>query len=218
MVVDPIAATAAAAQAARAARVRFVAAEAVGVVGDGSVRGVALADGGVVEAPSVVLAAGCWSASSALGEAAGLAQDAVVPARGQLIELATTTPPEHVVFGAGGYLVPRGCGRVVVGSTVERVGFDKRVTPEAVEVLRARAERLSPSLGVAETMRVWAGLRPATPDGLPYLGRGATSGVVVATGHFRNGILLAPVTGEIVAALVTGATPPVDLAPFAVGR
>jgi len=217
-VVDPTAATAAAAQAARAARVRFVAGEAVGVVtSGGAARGVALADGGVLDAGAVVLAAGSWS-SSALGEAAGLAADAVVPVRGQLLELGTGAPPSHIVFGAGGYLVPRGRGRVVVGSTAERVGYDKRVTPGALETLRARAERLCPVLGGGETLRVWAGLRPASKDGLPFLGESATARLFVATGHFRNGILLGPLTGEIVAALVTGAAPPIDLGPFAPTR
>jgi glycine oxidase len=217
-VVDPIAVTAAAAQAARAAQVRFIAGEAVGVVAHGgAARGVTLAGGGVVDAGAVVLAAGSWSAS-ALGEAAGLAPDAVAPVRGQLLELGTVASPSHIVFGAGGYLVPRGRGRVIVGSTAERVGYDKRVTPDALESLRARAERLSPALGGGETLRVWAGLRPASKDGLPYLGESATARLFVATGHFRNGILLGPITGEIVAALVLGRRPPIDLAPFAVTR
>jgi glycine oxidase len=101
------------------------------------------------------------------------------------------------------------------------VGFDTSVTAEAIRALLAAAIRLVPSLAGARVTATWAGLRPRTPDDRPILGRilgRAAPGLVIATGHFRDGILLAPISGAIVAALVLGETPPVDLAPFAVDR
>ena len=118
-----------------------------------------------------------------------------------------------MVFGAGGYLVPRG-GRTLVGATVERTGFDKSTTREG----RLQLETIASRLGAAgKVIDHWAGLRPGTPDGLPLLGR-TEWGDIVATGHYRNGILLAPITAAIVRALALGEAPPVDLKPFAPDR
>ena len=157
-----------------------------------------------VEGELAVVAAGAWS-----GPIAGVH---VEPVRGQLL-LLDAPPPPSVVFGAGGYLVPRG-GRTLVGATVERVGFDKSTTREARLQLEAVAARLG---AVGPVVDQWAGLRPGTADGLPILGRTAW-GDIVATGHYRNGILLAPVTAAIVRALALGQPPPVDLRPFAPDR
>lgn len=158
---------------------------------------------GELRAGHLVLTAGCWSRD--------LLDVPVVPVRGQMLALACGPPP-HVVFGAGGYLVPRG-DRTLVGATVERAGFDRSVTAEG----RAQLEQVAAALGVrGEVVDHWAGLRPGSPDGLPTLG--VRDGVVVATGHFRNGILLAPITAAIVRALVLGERPPVDLRPFAPDR
>ncbi len=157
-----------------------------------------------VEGELAVVAAGAWS-----GPIAGVR---VEPVRGQLL-LVDVPPPPSVVFGAGGYLVPRG-GRTLVGSTVERTGFDKAITREGRLQLEAIAARLGAAGPVVDH---WAGLRPGTADGLPLLGR-TEWGDIVATGHYRNGILLAPVTAAIVRALALGETPPVDLKPFAPHR
>lgn len=181
----------------------------------GRASGVALASGDIARAGTVVLTAGAWS----LLEGSGLAAGSIEPIRGQMVELRLPSRPlDHVVFGPGAYLSPRDDGRVIVGSTQERAGFHKAVTVRGLRGLLDGAAALVPAVEDAEIARVWSGLRPATPDGAPLLGHGAFPRLVVATGHFRNGILLAPITGEIVAQLVAGAPPEVDLAPFAVDR
>lgn len=157
-----------------------------------------------VDGELAVVAAGAWS-----GPIAGCR---VQPVRGQLL-LIDVPPPPSVVFGAGGYLVPRD-GRTLVGATVEHVGFDKSTTREARVKLEAVAARLGASGPVVDH---WAGLRPGTTDGLPLLGK-TEWGDIVVTGHYRNGILLAPVTAAIVRALALGERPPVDLKPFAPDR
>lgn len=189
-------------------------AERVVVEGDRAV-GAALESGEIVRAGAVVLSAGAWS----LLPGSGLRPGEIEPIRGQMIELfAGARPFDRVLFGPGAYLSPRDDGRVLVGSTQEHVGFRKAVTARGIRGLLDGALALVPSLADAEITRTWSGLRPSTPDGAPLLGGGGARGLVVAAGHFRNGILLAPITGEIVAALVLGQRPPVDLAPFAVGR
>ncbi|HEX8951059.1 MAG TPA: FAD-dependent oxidoreductase, partial [Polyangia bacterium] len=122
------------------------------------------------------------------------------------------------VFGAGGYLVPRADGRVLVGSTEERVGFARDVTAAGLGTLCARAARLCPPLGALPVADHWSGLRPASADALPYIGGTPVGGLWICSGHFRNGILLAPLSGEIVAALVTGGTVPVDLTALSPSR
>jgi len=197
----------------------------VGIIGDdgaarvlvegGRATGVTLASGEVLRAGAVVIAAGAWS----LLEGSGLAEGWIEPVRGQMIELRTGARPfDHVLFGPGAYLSPRDDGRVIVGSTQERAGFHKAVTVRGIRGLLEGAAALVPALEDAEIARTWSGLRPATPDGSPLLGAGAVHGLWVATGHFRNGILLAPITGEIVASLVLDGRSPIDLAPFAVDR
>jgi glycine oxidase len=131
--------------------------------------------------------------------------------------LLAAAPPgfcRRMILDGESYLIPRADGRIVIGSTLEDVGFDKTVTLDAVGDLAARAARLMPELGRLPLETSWAGLRPATPDRLPYIGRGPLEGLIVATGHYRNGILLAPITAEIVADLLAGQEPPIDLAPF----
>ena len=121
-----------------------------------------------------------------------------------------------MLFASGEYLVPRIDGRVLAGSTVESVGFDKSTTPEGLASIAAAVARMTPSLAAAPVETSWAGLRPDTPDHLPILGV-ARPGLVVATGHFRSGIMLAPVTAEIVAEAIDGRSKR-DLAPFAPTR
>lgn len=197
-------------EACRRAGVTFFSGEALAVAEKGGrVTGV-IVEGAQIEAPRVVVATGSWSAK--------LGCSRVAPVRGQMIELAVEPPFRHVVFGDGGYVVPRSDGRVLCGSTEEHAGFDKRVTSDGLSRLRARVARLCPSLAETPIARSWSGLRPGTPDGLPLLGPGALEGLFVATGHFRNGILLLPVTVAIVSAWAGGAPSTVGLSAFSPAR
>jgi glycine oxidase len=199
--------------AAERAGARFVRADAraVAVRGD-EVAGVELAQGRI-DAPRVVVAAGAWSA---LLPGARIAADAVRPVRGQMIALRIAPPFQAVLRGGAGYAVPRGSETVIVGATVEEVGFDKSLTPEGIGRMRELADLLSPALAEAPIVERWAGLRPGSADGLPLLGTPLSGprGLVVATGHYRNGILLAPLTGDAVRDLVLDRAPRLDLAPF----
>jgi glycine oxidase len=105
-----------------------------------------------------------------------------------------------------------------VGATVEDVGFDKNVLPETIQQLHRAAARLVPELAAAPVVAGWAGLRPGTPDDLPILGQSETAGVFIASGHFRNGILLAPITAKIMADLIAGKTPALDISAFSPSR
>jgi glycine oxidase len=173
-------------------------------------------DAGALDAAHVVIAAGAWSS---LVDGVPLAPGAIAPVRGQMIELRAPSPPvRHVVFGAGGYLVPRADGRVLVGSTEERAGFVKEVTAAGLTTLGARAARLCPALASLPVADHWSGLRPASADSLPYVGATAVNGLWLCSGHFRNGVLLAPLSAEIMLALVTGGTVPVDMTALSPSR
>jgi glycine oxidase len=186
------------------------------VVEKNRVRGVAVEGGRRLRAPCVVLAAGSWS-SLVLGT--NLADGTVTPARGQMLELETPAPLlTRVVHGPRCYLVPRDDGRMLVGSTVEFVGYRREVTARAVRDLLDAAIALVPDLGAAALGASWSNFRPYTPDELPILGRSRIHGLLFATGHHRNGILLAPLTAEITCALALGKEPPVDVAPFEISR
>ena len=124
----------------------------------------------------------------------------------------------HVVRGPEVYLVQRSDGRIVVGSTLEDAGFDKRVNPDTVQRLHQKAAEMVPDLGQARMLEAWAGLRPGTPDDLPILGRGIVDGYFLATGHYRDGILLAPITAEVMTQLIRGLPPEFDLTPFSPAR
>jgi len=168
-------------------------------------------------APKVVIAAGAWSGT--LGELARH-EIPIRPARGQLLSLQTRGELiRHILYGREVYLVPRASGEVIVGSTVEFVGFEKHVTAAGVEGLLAAAQRLVPALGSRAMLAAWAGFRPSTPDELPYLGPvPGAPGLYIASGHFRNGILLAPVTGHLMAELLRDEKPSLSLSPFRLDR
>jgi len=170
-------------------------------------------DGRKQEGDTVVLAAGAWSALIS-----GVPRPIPVePVRGQMLQLAGC-PLAHAVSSADAYLVPRG-DSTIVGSTFERVGFDSSTTSNALDHLHRAATSLLPSLAGADVLSTWAGLRPLTPDGLPVLGRDPDfARVVYACGHGKNGILLAPITAECVAAMVAGTTLPIDVRAFDIMR
>jgi len=142
------------------------------------------------------------------------------PVKGQMLCLVmpSRTLLKHVVRSPEAYLIPRSDGRLLVGATVEEAGFDKRTDPATIQRLHRAAVALVPQLAKARILEDWAGLRPGTPDALPILGPTATPGYYVATGHFRDGILLAPITAEIMAAVIEGRTPEQDLTPFSPAR
>jgi len=163
--------------------------------------------------PVVVNCCGAWA-----GEMVGGRHVPTRPVKGQMLAVVGGTVVRHVIRGREVYVVPRTDGRVLIGATVEEAGFDKRVAPETIQRLHQAAANLIPQLGEAKMLEAWAGLRPATPDGLPILGPTSTPGYFVASGHFRDGILLAPITAKIMADLITGAPGSFDLAPFAPER
>jgi glycine oxidase len=205
-------------QAAAAAGARFLTGRYVRRVeiAAGAVTGVEL-DGERLPAGAVVVAAGSWSG---LVEGAGVPSQVVRPARGQLVSIETRPPLfRHVVSVHGrGYLVPRRDGTVLAGSTLEMVGFRKQVTVGGLVAILTLARAVVPALADAEVTGSWSNFRPFTEDHLPVLGTTAVRGLVLATGHFRNGILLAPVTAEAIAELVATGRSAIDLAPFSVAR
>ncbi len=142
------------------------------------------------------------------------------PVKGQM--LCVVMPEKelvrHVVRAPDVYLIPRSDGRMLIGATAEEAGFDKRTVPETIQKLRQAALDLVPKLADARILEAWAGLRPGTPDKLPILGTTPTPGYFVATGHFRDGILLAPVTAKVMGAMMTGQNSPIDLSKFSASR
>ena len=161
-----------------------------------------LAGGETIRAGDVVVAAGAWA-----GELAGAR---VRPLKGQILRLRDPDGPgllERVVRWEGGYLVPRGTGRYVLGATMEDKGFDTTVTAGGVWELLRDASELVPGVLELELEETFAGLRPTTPDNTPLIGRSERTGLVFATGHHRNGVLLASITGDLVADALDGAAP-----------
>lgn len=170
-------------------------------------------DGRTQHGRAVVLAAGAWIALL-VGAPRPIP---VEPVRGQMLRL-QGAPLSHAVSAGDAYLVPRG-ESTLVGSTLERVGFDCATTPAALERLRLAAVAAVPSLRDASVQGAWAGLRPMTPDARPIIGRDPDlRSVFYACGHGKNGILLAPLTAECVAALIAGSPPPLDVSPFDLQR
>jgi glycine oxidase len=185
----------------------------------GAVHGVALADGSQVRATQVVVAAGVWT-----GELAGLPEAALVPVRpvkGQIMRLHDPAGPgllRRVIRMGPTYITPRGDGRYVLGATSEERGFDTTVTAGAAfELLRDAAE-LVPGISELVIDEFAAGLRPGTPDNLPAIGPGEIGGLHWAVGHRRNGILLTPITAELIAGALAGEPLPDWAQPFAPAR
>jgi glycine oxidase len=203
---------------------------------------------GSISAGAVVVACGAWSSlltdatsrgatagesdtaqSSSLTFATPATHDAnaqqsprIEPVRGQILCYAMPEDEplvRHVVYGASGYVVPRRDGRLLAGTTTERAGFDKSVTEEGRRAIRLCAEEIAPGVASLKITDGWAGLRPRAEDDLPVLGASTEiENLFYATGHYRNGILLAPLTGALVAEMIMSGATPAPLAPFSPAR
>jgi thiazole synthase len=172
----------------------------------GRVERVCTAQAGDFVADQVVLAAGAWSAE--------LLPLPVFPVKGEMASLrvppgyGTTQPLRRVLYGHGIYIVPRQDGRIVLGATSEQVGFRPHNTPAGIHRLLGDAIALLPMLADFTLEQTWWGYRPATPDELPILGSGPCENLTLATGHYRNGVLLAPITAQLIARSITGSPDP----------
>ena len=188
-------------------------------VAGGRADGIVLADGTKIAADAVVLAAGAWSRGIA-----GLAPELrppVRPIKGQMLSLrmdATAPLLTHVLWAPGAYLVPRRDGRLLVGATVEEKGFDTTLTAGGLLTLLEAAWRALPAVEELSIEEMWVGHRPGSRDDAPILGPGPVEGLIYATGHHRNGILLAPVTADTIARLVLDGTVDAAIRPFGVER
>ncbi|HKR31829.1 MAG TPA: glycine oxidase ThiO [Terriglobales bacterium] len=161
------------------------------------------------ETATFVNCAGAWA-----NEIAGAAAPAR-PRKGQMLSvLPHDCKLRHVIRSHGIYLVPRKDGRVIIGATVEDCGFDKTIESSKIQQLHQKAANLVPSIGGAKILDAWVGLRPGSPDDLPIMGAGRLPGTYVATGHFRNGILLAPITAMLMTELIQGKKPRLNLREF----
>ena len=172
--------------------------------------GADLADGSRIEADRVVLAAGAWVARRLAPRLQ------VRPVKGQTLRLRGRLPATRIIRSEHVYVVPRANGETVVGATIEEAGFDESPTDEATETLLDQATRALPAVAELELVEAVASLRPGTPDDGPLIGE--WEGLLVAGGHYRNGVLLAPITAEAIGALLAGDEPPPEVAPFAPHR
>jgi len=170
--------------------------------------------GGEIRARTVVLAAGCWASQLMPGTIT------VEPVRGQMVSFSVTEQPlNHVVYSRRGYLIPRNSGHIIAGSTTELVGFDKSVTIGGVANILSHALEIMPSANQQPITETWAGLRPHSPDGLPLLGPDPRiEGLIYATGHYRNGILLTPITAQAISELIIKGESSINLSPFSISR
>ena len=213
--VDPRALTAVAIKAAKNLGVDFSSGDPVTAVSlsDSQITGVSTTKTRFA-AEKVANCAGAWSGQ--IGPQAFPTR----PVKGQMLCLVMPSRDllKHVIRSPKAYLIPRSDGRLLVGATVEEAGFDKRTDPATIQGLHRAALALVPKLRDAKILEDWAGLRPGTPDALPILGATATPGYYVATGHFRDGILLAPITAQVMAGVVEGRTPERDLTAFSPAR
>jgi len=213
--VDPRALTAAVFKAARNLGVDISSGETVTAVNlsDDHVSGVTTPKTSFL-APKVVNCAGAWSGQI------GPHPLPTRPVKGQMLCLAAPSREllKHVIRSPEVYLIPRSDGRILAGATVEEAGFDKRTDPATMQRFHRAAIALVPELRDAKILEDWAGLRPGTPDALPILGATATPGYYVATGHFRDGILLAPITAQVMADVIENRAPEYDLTPFSPAR
>jgi glycine oxidase len=161
----------------------------------------------------IVLAAGCWS-----GEIDGLPPLPVEPVRGQAL-MVSGQPIRRIVNSPRGYLVPKGDSQTMIGATVEWAGYEEANTMGGLGELIDAGLEISPTLARSEFIGAWAGLRPSAPDLLPFIGPfGQLPNLIAATGHFRNGILFAPITAALVCGIILGEKPAVDLRSYSPDR
>lgn len=172
---------------------------------------------GVVEADLVVIAAGAWSSRFAGPLSTSIP---VFPVRGQIAAIkGLSVPVRHVLYSYGGYAVPWPDGRLLVGATQEEVGYAPHTTVDGIQQVLSGGKRLVPSVASAELDETWAGLRPGSPDTMPILGPApGWDNVWLATGHYRNGILLGPYTGRLVAESIAAGSVSDELEPFLATR
>jgi len=184
---------------------------------EGRVTGVQLADGTTQEADAVLLSAGSWS--GLMAGRFGL-QLPIRPVKGQIVLLKSSPGTlRHIIKHDDAYFVPRLDGRILVGASMEAAGFQTGNTVSVVSSLLRAVMRLTPGLNETEIERQWMGFRPGSPDGLPFLGPvPAKPGLWVASGHYRNGVLLAPITAHIVSRWILGRSPEIDMKAFRVDR
>jgi glycine oxidase len=180
------------------------------------VTGVTVANGESIAAPVVVNCAGSW----AMQVSPEMSQLPVKPIKGTIVLLETPAPPTREIFASSqGSIYPRADNKVLLGATVEDVGYDKRVTIAAVHRLIHDAVTLMPILKTASLVTAWSGLRPYSPDTLPFIGPvPGLQGAYAATGHFRSGILLAPITGLLIKEMILDQPPTMPLEPYRVDR
>ena len=185
----------------------------------GRADGVVLEDGTKVQADVVVLAAGAWSRT--IGGLAPELRPPVRPIKGQMLALrmdAAAPLLNHVVWAPGAYLVPRRDGRLLIGATVEEKGYDTALTAGGILTLLEAAWRAVPAVEELPIDEMWVGHRPGSRDDAPILGAGPIEGLVYATGHHRNGILLAPITADAIARLVLDGVAEPAIRPFGIER
>jgi glycine oxidase len=184
----------------------------------GRARGVVLEDGTIAAADIVVLAAGAWSRG--IGGLPPDRRPPVRPVKGQTLALKMDAAPllSHVLWAPGAYLVPRHDGRLIIGATVEEHGFDETITAGGMLTLLEAAWRAIPAVEELPIEEIWVGHRPGSRDDAPILGRGPLEGLFYATGHHRNGILLAPVTADAMARLVLDEVTEPAIKPFGLER
>ena len=193
-------------------------AEVTGLLRKGdAVAGVICADGRTVEADQVLLACGSWSGELAAQVGFELP---VKPVKGQIVLLKGEPGTMHaIVKHDDAYFVPRADGRILVGASMEFVGFEPGTTDAVIGRLLTSMQRIAPGLADMEVEHQWMGFRPGSPDGMPYLGPvESIPGLWVASGHYRNGVALAPITADVMSRWMTGEKPETDLSTFAVAR
>jgi glycine oxidase len=183
------------------------------LLSDGRVAGIST-DRTHYSAPCVVNCAGAWAGSFSTH------RFPTRPVKGQMLAVACARHDvlRHVIRAPEVYLVPRSDGRILIGSTLEEAGYDKRIDADTIHRMHQSAIRMVPALGRVRILEAWAGLRPGTPDDLPILGATNTPGYFVAAGHFRDGILLTPVTAHVLAQVITGERPEHDISAFSSAR
>lgn len=184
----------------------------------GRVEGVETSDGKVY-APVVVVACGAWTSFVGPSDKA-TPTVSIEPVRGQMLCFESIARlVRHIIYSPRGYIVPRLDGRLLAGSTTEHAGYDKNVTAEGINTITTNALEIAPAIGNLPLVDSWAGLRPRSEDDLPVLGeRHDVQGLFYATGHYRNGILLAPITGELIADQITNDVMPPQLEAFSPDR